>query len=315
MIKAFTLVLLAIVVPFSALAQTFGGYEDLPFLVQTTVVLTAGQTKASQWAARVVVNGGADPTGSETVALATFWDGLVTDGISTKMIQINHISPASKIAFTTPFLVGGGNDPWTAQCGNNNGSTLSLGVNGATQNGSGIANDTGIVDSTAFASDNDGGVTVYIYTTASEASRDFGYDNDALTTSFSFVGNAGGTVIGNCRSQVTGAIGVTPAGTLQGYWSMNRIGNTTFNIYFASSASAHASVGSSATGESGARQAKSIYAFGTHAIDHGTACTGFSTPTKTYSFFAIHNGLSSAESALFYARIQTLRTSLGGGAR
>lgn len=304
-------------ITFPTLSQTFGAFDDLPYLrAGVPATQTAGQVKASNWASRVVTNGGSNPTGAETVALATFWDGLVTDSIDTLMIHINHISTNSITAYLTPFLVGGGNDPWVARCGNNHTTTLSLTINGIASNGGNIATeDTGIQDATAFSSDNDGGVTLYVYTTVNEATYDWGYQNDALTAAFSIAMNSGGTIVGNCRSQVTGAIAAVPGGTLQGYYSLNRTGNTTFNLYFANSTNPHASIGNSVIGESGARAAQSFFFNGVHATDHGTACTGFANPTKTYSFFAIHKGLSSAQSALFYARIQTLRTAEGGGFR
>lgn len=296
-------------------AQTFSDFRDLPF-IGATAAQSAGQIKAANWATRVVANGGADPTGAETVALATFWDGLVTDGLDTLMIHINHISPASKIAYTTPFLVGGGNDPWVARCGNNHTTTLDLTVNGAAgAGGNSITEDTGIIDTTAYASDNDGGMVLYVYTQVNEGVYDAGYQNDALTTAFSLVTNSGGLAVANCRSQVVGAIAVAPGGTLQGFWSMQRTANTVFNLYFANSGTAHASVGSSAVGESGARQAQAFYAFGVHAIDHGAVCTGFGNPTKRFSFYALTKGLSSGQDNNLFNRVQTLRTSLGGGQR
>jgi hypothetical protein len=279
-----------------------------------SVALTPGQTKAANWAARVVANGGADPTGSETVALATFWDGCITDGLDTLIIHLNHVSPNSKMAMRTPFIVGaGGNDPYTPVCGNNGTTTVDLTVDGvAASGGTSCVWNTGILDSTAFASDNDGGMVIYIFTTVSEASVDCGYGDDALANTFAFLSNAGNLKVANCRSQLSGGLAPTSANN-QGYFSLDRTSSTSFNLYFANSGVAHTSLANTATTESGVRAAVSFYFLGNHQTDHGTGCS--TTSTKRASFFAITKGKTSTQSSNFFSRIQTLRVALGGGSR
>jgi hypothetical protein len=275
----------------------------------------SGAILAADWAARVVVNGGADPTGAETVALAAFYDGLVVDGISSKMIHINHISPNSITAYLTPFLVGGGNDPWVARCGNNHGASLSLTVNGIAASGGNVATeDTGINDSTVYSTDDDGGLVVYVHTTVSEGPADVGYRNDALDHSFFLLTNAGNLKVAACRDQLVGSLAPVDANN-QGYFSLQRTSHVNLNLYFASSVVAHYSQANSAVGESGVRQNFTFYFNGVHSIDHGPTCTGYPSPTKRYSFFAITKGLTSAEDTSLYNRVQTLRTALGGGFR
>ncbi len=288
-------------------------FRDQAFFASTAAAQTPGQVKASNWAARVVANGGADPTGAETVALATFWDGCITDGLDVLIIHLNHISPNSITATRTPFIVGGGNDPWVARCGNNNTTTVSLTVDGVAGSGGNVATwDTGILDSTAFASDNDGGLVIYIFTTVSEASVDCGYGDDALANTFSLLTNAGNLKVANCRSQLSGGLSPTVADN-QGYFSLDRTSSTSLNLYFASSGVSHTSLANTATAESGARAAVSFYFLGNHQTDHTTGCS--TTSTKRASFFAITKGKTSTQSSNFFNRIQTLRTSLGGGFR
>lgn len=272
---------------------------------------TGAVTPAAQWAARVVVNGGAAPAAATVTALDTFYTGLVSAGLDAKMLAVNCYVPDSLIAALTPLIKGPGNDPWT-----NMGSFVvgDLTVNGLKGDGVGKYLKTGVIPSgnLTYASL---GLSTYLYFSGMPASI---VELGAVTSSGTYTVNVM-ALYANSSTQafvwdapyaVGGAGRLTGVSPGAGYYSGNRTSDTVSLLYFANSSNAHAQLGATNTYNAGADAVPTteIYAF---AMNNGGALSGYSSSRA--SFAAIHTGLSGAESAALYALVHALRTALGGG--
>ncbi len=268
----------------------------------------AGTAFAAAWAARVIVNGGILPSVATQQAIADFQCGLITDGLDTQMIAWNALVPDSLTAAITPQLVGVGLDPWT-----NIGPFVAgdLTVNGLVGNGTTKALDTGINPQGVFGAASPGtdcGLTFYCFT-----------NNDLLNAVAMGCDNGGFgqfSIIGNNSTQSfayaydLASVAAANQTGFTGYNSGNRTAANALALYQANSGTAHHTLVSSAVGNLGAA-AVPPYTIHVFCFANNTGNANFTN--QRLSFSAIHHGLSSAQSALFFARIQTLRTSLGGG--
>lgn len=260
---------------------------------------------ASDWAKRVVINGGAKPSDNSINASAAFINSLTSAGILTKMVAVNMLAPDSLIASITPLLVGGGNDPWT----NTAFVAGDLTVNGLKGDGATKWLATGINPTTAFASDNDGGLTAYVYDpfTGASLSCCLGVIMQATQRQFILEGSKQGAIF-DCWTTVNGrnyGIGTC----LPGYYSGNRTGATACNFYFASPGAPHSVLASTALGIDGARANANIGAFVLRS--DGVSTNFFSI--QRISFLAIHHGLTATESTSFFNAVHALRVAFGGG--
>ncbi|MEK7686173.1 MAG: hypothetical protein AAB466_12190 [Verrucomicrobiota bacterium] len=94
-----------------------------------------------------------------------------------------------------------------------------------------------------------------------------------------------------------------------GYYSVNRTATNNFKAYKARSNLAHTQISTLST-QSGSAPNQSMAAWGGWYMNVGF----IAYPTgKRLSFVAFHDGLTSAESAAFYAAIQKMRNAMGGG--
>lgn len=87
----------------TAFGQAFT-QSDIPFLAQ-----------GSEWAARVVANGGPTPSANTINAMETLRRGLITAGLSGKIYSLCVFVPDSLTAALTPLIKIKGYDPWTNQ--------------------------------------------------------------------------------------------------------------------------------------------------------------------------------------------------------
>ncbi len=67
----------------------------------------------TDWALRVVANGGAMPSQSTIISMETFRLGVIAAGISNKLYDCCIFVPDSLIAATTPIFRSKGSDPWS----------------------------------------------------------------------------------------------------------------------------------------------------------------------------------------------------------
>lgn len=281
------------------------GLRDTGFVGAVAAAATGGggySAFVQDWIDRVVLNGGADPSTGTKDAVETFYQGLVSDGIDSKMVSVILMVPDSVIAATTPLFAVSGNDPWT-----NTGPFTSsqLTINGLKGDGTKYLY-SGVIPATHLAT-NSAGMTLYTYDGVNESSRDMGASDAGYSYMFvchlSLPGTGMITDCWNTSGRVTAA-----NSAWQGYTSINRDA-AGMRVYQANSGTPHYLFGS--IGPFGAAFAVfDIYLF---CANSGG---GPAFPcTKRFSFAAIHQQLSVTESANFYSRIQQFRTDIGGGYR
>jgi hypothetical protein len=261
---------------------------DLPFLAI-----------GDEWARRVVANGGAMPSGNTLRALATFRAGIAS--IKSQIVLCNFFAPDSNAAALTPLIVGPSPALWPI---------TTPGYAAQTINGwqfGGVADPliTSIfTPSTSGLAFTNAGIVLYGYNIIDGITRgDFGAVHVATGDDFYFKTTAG------APSTQIGRVALAGSVSLNGYYSCQRTNSTSLNMYFANSTHAHASVGTTATAETGVISNLNFPAGMGYSIDGSQ-----DLPTsRTYSFLAVTTGMSSADSATLYAAVQTLRTNLGGG--
>jgi hypothetical protein len=271
----------------------YGGFQTTDDIVNT-------------WSAQVVTNGGAAPSAGTITALKTFLAGLQTDGILSSIRGMCCFVPDNLIAATTPLIPGDGNVLWT----NHNFVSGDLSVNGLLGNGSTKYLETGLIPANLFGSAAlSGGLTVYNYTGNNLGSTDIGAQGSAynVTDMNLYVNWSDGNTYGDCFGAGTGRV-TAPNSAWAGYTSLNRTASNAIAIYKANSGVAHTTLVSGTGASDQVPGPQQLFCFATNG--NGSP-QGYSS--KRLSFAAAHLGLTSAQSANFYSRIQTLRTSLGGG--
>lgn len=263
--------------------------HDLPFLAI-----------GDEWAKRVVTNGGPAPSGNTLRALATFRSAI--SGINSQIVTCNFFAPDSVVAARTPLIVGPGPGIWGETTPGYDGRK---GLNGW---GFGSVLDPQLIN--IFTPSSSGqvftslGVVLYGYAIIDGNNHgDFGAVHTATGDGLNFKTNAGSP------SAQVGRVSLAASVSLNGFYSCQRTSSTNFNIYFANSTHAHASVGSTATAETGVISNLN-FSMGIGTNTDGTFDAG---GNRTYSFAAVTTGMNATDSATLYAAVQALRTSLGGG--
>jgi hypothetical protein len=264
------------------------------------------------WVSRVIANGGATPSANTQSALNTFVTTLKGGAnVWGKILSCNVVAPDNLIAARTPFIkgVGTGNDPWT----NNNFVLADLTVNGLVGNGTNKYMDTGLIGDTLGMLTNSSGLVVYVSADdATGTQGEIGVYNAGGTNAFTGLNSHTNATLtfGNLYRTDTGKVNWTPPASPAGFYSLQRTGATTLNIYFASSGQAHGSLANDATTPIGAPP----HNFSLIAWANGNGAGGAQDFTKKrLSFVAVTLGLSSADDATLFNAVQALRTAFGGG--
>lgn len=264
------------------------GVFDLPFLS-----LLGHDTRVSNWATRVVANGGAYPSEATLNALDTFVVGMDSAGLWAKMAALNIMAPDSLTAMITPLLVGSGNDPWT-----NSGFTGgACTVNGLVGDGLHVLN-TGIAPSSL--SNTSAGMTLYSYTGPVIAGHDNSSSPDFILSSSTF----------DCWDNSTSR--QLQLVTNAGFHSGSRTASGQSDTYHGTSLLTTLLHNSTQT--TGSSQNNSTLTAPIHlmAVNHNNLVDLFIS-TGTCSFFAIHQGLSSGDTQSFFTLVEALRVTFGGG--
>lgn len=297
---------------------TITGVSNTDYTTYTCQVTNLGSTlttptftlsdRATDWANRVVANGGASPSAGTVTALRTFWAGLISDGIASSILCLNPIAPDSLIAALTPFVRGIGSDPWT----NHNFVSADLTVNGLIGDASSKYLDTGFNALSGFTTNNSG-MTIYEYTHATSSSTNndaFGAqaDNAHCMNLLTHNGPDGQCYVDNYNNTV-GQGRMTTSAPGNGYSSANRTASNAASYYFANSTTTHSAIVSMTT-SGGSLPNLTEYML---ALNFAGSVFSSSYSNARASFAAFHLGFSAANSLKFYNRIQTLRTSFGGG--
>lgn len=274
--------------------------------------------KTCDWANRVVANGDPRPSNAVLQAYDTWYQSLVTNGIDGLMIWniLLNAVPGTIITNTTPFFKTFGSDPA------NLGPAVAagdFGVNGFVGvSGSNKYFRTGVVPSAAFPSVNSAGIALYNYADTGTASSYYSGCNDAANANLyecPFFNGGGNGYFFTCffgAGDFIQWLAPDANNVFQGYISSQRTAANSWNIYGARSTFAHASVGSSANAP-GTRTGQEIYVMTKN--DNGAPVAGTLGSPNTLSFFAITQGLTSAQDLALFNATQTLLQTIGGGFR
>jgi hypothetical protein len=276
--------------------------------VGNLAIISPFPSVVTDWSDRVVANGGTVPSNETIAAMSTFYNGLVSDGLVSKMIAVNCFVSDSLAAAITPLIVGPGNNPWT----NTNFVAGDVSVNGLLGNGpAGKFLNTGCNPSIIYSSDNDCGYSLYFSANSSN--------------------NAYGAMI--IRRGGIAGIYTDPNSHLGAYtgWSVTgntiQTGNLNFRFLSGNRTAANAAalyeasssqfvVGGTTAGAPGARPNGDVYCFcwdDYDSVPSGNHANLFGGTSNYYSFAAIHYGLTQPQANNLFNRVQTLRQTLGGG--
>lgn len=273
------------------------------------------QVAASNWAARVVANGGAAPAASTTKAISTFLFAI--GSLSSRIYHLGVFAPDSLIAMRTPVIKTFGVDPWTAVVAGTGGSPsfTSAGYLSGTDGTNATMYDTGVFCNLipSFSVSN-GGMTVYCSDKAASIVK-----VDAIALCGCYHGTFAFEIVvcqtnnhANCQcnngSQLIDVVNPDAQG---GFFSLNRTSSTLMNFYYGSSTRAFASLGSTnVTNLIAPLSVESIYIGGTH---QGAPSPTLNPLQQRLSFIAVHDGFSSADNQILFNAVQALRVSFGGG--
>lgn len=271
-----------------------------------------GADLAANWGRRVVANGGAAPAAATISACGAFLTGLMADGLAVakRICVANVLAPDNLTAALTPLVPGAGADPW----GNNNFVSGDLTVNGLKGNGSSKYLNTGINPNATFATTTSGGLVQYISEDSFTGGEgDFGCLSAEAFSAFYLAPHIGSSVgEWKCWKYLNPGAdylqGFAGSSNKPGFYSGQRTAANAIAVYFADSGNAHASLATGSGSQTGVIVSAALYAFALNVVG-----SPGSYSAKRLSFLAMTNGLSAAESAQLYARVQALRTALGGG--
>lgn len=273
----------------------------------------------TSWQTRAIANGGA-PSAATLTCLDTFCKAIRAQAYFTKLKSINFIAPDDLRCAMTPLIVHAQDSGLWQACtaATSTGATTIVNGTFSTLDATGWRCDYAVTPAPGtnnfnpaaiLSSVNNGGITVYqtqydgLHSTFGEwMGAEDATDTNALFGAVLYFGNTYFEWLSNASQMAQAHNGKF------GYYSYNTTAANARNVYFANSINAHASIMSSAGAISGILNALAIVFNGSN--QNGTT---LNSSSNHYSFFAMHDGLTSAESADFFNRIQTLRTCLGTG--
>ncbi len=264
----------------------------------------------SNWASRVVTNGGSTPLFNTQLALSAFVRGLRSDGLLSAMSVVNCYAPDSLTAAITPLIVGVSNDPWT----NHSFVSGDLSVNGLKGDGSSKYLDPNIFLGSTSLTSTSAGCTVYCYDAPSTVNNNgyaLGVGGAANSSQFGIVPSSAGTSDVLCwRFINTGTDCLIPIQpSAGGYFSGNRTAANAIALYYANGSNAHSALATGTGTQTGA--IITDFSVIAHAVNALGTVSNYSN--ARLSFMAIHLGLTSTQSSNFFTRVQTMRTALNGG--
>lgn len=262
--------------------------------------------RVDEWVSNILLNGGAAPSAPTIAAVQTLLNGLRAAFIVNKMIAVNLFVPDNLIASITPIIPGPGFTLWT-----NNGFTGGmLSVDGLVAQTNTEYLDTGVNASTAFLNQNTAGYS--IYSNSNNASFGFnggmlGYSGgpDRLAGLWGLSGDHVGVAAFSNTWDLIPAQGAIPGGV--GYFaSGSRTSALDVAVYLANSNLGFTVLG---TGTNPSVNPPNQ----TIGLNTRIGAPLFPNVANTYSFAAIHFGLTATETEALYNAVQAFRVSLGGG--
>lgn len=259
---------------------------------------------ATDWANRVVANGGAMPSQATIQAQSDLLNAI--SSLSSRIWHLNSIVPDSIIAMRTPLIKTFGADPWTSHIVGTGGGALTVnGWQSSTDDVNGTVWDTGVNASLipSFGLTN-GGMSAYLATAVDSG--------NSLVSAIQFPGSffllpfsVGQSEI-LCFDNPSQAFAASPT-NVKGFYCGSRTAVNNINLYYASSLDPWAVLANGNVNNIQVPPNATIAAGGDHVA-------GLYTVTKqTFSFMAIHDGFSSADGQILFNAVQAFRVALGGG--
>lgn len=267
-----------------------------------------GRQYVENWVQEIINNGGEEPSQNTKDVLETFVDGLSSEGLLDKMLAVNCIVPDSLASACAPIIHVKGLSYWT----NVGHIDSELTVNGL----SGINSDpphnldTGFSCLNDLPNSNSFGMTLYSTDTVNNTRSDAAVVDNVLVLDAQLLTNYSGDVYFDCFDAVNGRVTApTMAGGL-GYFSGNRVSATESYIYGATGSTAHHQMAGPGGDITGTSRPSCPMPLGCWNICPALYQQGTS---KRFSFFAIHYGLTEAESSKLFTLVHSMRQGLGGG--
>ncbi len=287
----------------TALSQPFT-VRDIPFMAQGI----------TDWATRVVANGGAMPSGNTIACMETLRLSLISLGITNKIYSLCIFVPDSLIAATTPLFKHKGADPWT----NGNFVIGDLTVNGFKGDGSTKFLDTAVkANNTGIASGGTGsrGLTVLVTETSSNNVASYmSYADPAGTPLvYLFVGATGDIewepTVTNPLFFVT-TNDIARVGWISGNQSVDG-GVTNIDVYVASPLESHKLLIRKVVPNGVPQNTATDGTIPVFVQRHGLTNRFFNA--QRMSMAMVHDGFTQTESSNVWLAIKTCRECLGGG--
>lgn len=292
---------LLLLVPSLAFGQAFT-FSDLPFLSQ-------GQT---DWARRVVLNGGAMPSGNTIAAMETLRLGCIAAGLTNKIHALCVFVPDSVEACRTPLFYHQGYTNW----GNSNFVSGDLNINGLKGNGSDKVLNTGVRSEDVFSPGNPprGAAVIVTESSSNEVRAVMGQQDANGADTFALLISSGGDtewIAGSVNpTYVTETVDFGRVGYVSGNVTTNVTTNTT--VYVASPLESHKVLTNRQMAGNLSfpmpEEGDSIFVF-TVSRDG----TNNSPCSLRLSLAIITSGFTQAEDSAFWNLALACRQSLGGG--
>lgn len=278
--------------------------EFAPFMMQF-----GGPT---DWELRVLANGGAQPSQNTINCMETLRLGCISAGLTNKIYSLCVFVPDSLIAATTPLFKHFGADPWT----NINFLVGDLTISGLVGNGTTKVLDTAIKakDIQIEADGSTVGLTVIVSESAGNAAEFVAGQQDAdLNPVLGLLVSSAGETQWFATEPTAGTSATSNDFARVGYVSGNRWiegGTTNVALFVASPLEAHKVLASTA-GSIAAIATVTDDTISVFANKHSG--TNRSWSSQRLSLAMVHDGLTAAESAAFWALALACRECLGGG--
>lgn len=254
--------------------------------------------RVSDWAKRVVTNGGAMPSASTINAISNFAVSLRAGSMESDMITCNCFVPDNLIASLTPLYKTGSNDPWT----NTSFVAADITARGLVSDGLTKWLNSGFVPSASSTLHNFG-MSFFISQLPSLISA----ANFYLAGS-QFPGGAVAILLQNAGTIQEGlesiANTVSGGAMSQGFYSANRVALADNRLFFGNATNPISQIGQDLVNNGVANATGAIY---THGQNLTGAVNGL-TDTR-FGLVAFHNGLSLAKATTLFNATTTLRNS------
>lgn len=261
---------------------------------------------ATDWANRVVANGGTMPSQATIQAQSDLLNAI--SSLSSRIWHLNSIVPDSFIAMRTPLIKIFGSDPWVRNIvGTGFAETVDVtGWIGNADSINGIVYDTGVNTKLipSFGPSN-GGVSLYLSNTTAASQAIVG----ALSPpqpGILLTPNTGVNSVLQMWNSVHLVSGAHPVSII-GFYSGSRISTNRVDIYFGNSITPWNSISSVVFAEALSPPNLTVSVGGPNILG------SYATQPQKVSFVAIHDGFSSADGQILFNAAQAFRVAIGGG--